>query len=81
MSASKDETSGRAIASLVFGILGITGTCTCVGSILAIALGAGEEGGIARAGVVLGWIGLAIWALAALVGVAFLVVGAVAEAF
>lgn len=80
MSATKEETSGRAIASLVFGILGITGTCACIGSILAIVLGAGEEGGIARAGVLLGWIGLAIWGLAALVWSGFLLFAVLAEA-
>jgi hypothetical protein len=54
------ETSGKAIASLVFGILGLTGTCPCLGPILAVVLGAGEERGVGRAGFILGWIGVAL---------------------
>ena len=52
--------SGRAVASLVFGILAITGVLPCIGSFLAIALGVGEETGVGRAGFVIGWISLLI---------------------
>ena len=80
-SASPEPASGRAIASLVFGILGVTFFAPCVGPILAIVLGNGEPGGVAKAGVILGWIGLGILALAAVVSAAFLLVGAIAHSF
>lgn len=72
---AQTETSGKAIASLVFGILGITQFLPCVGPIVAIVLGAGERDGVGRAGLILGWITLAIYAAVALVVVLFLVVG------
>ncbi len=58
-----DETSARAVLCFVFGILAITGTCTCVGAPIAIFLGMGETSGLARAGVILAWIHLAICAV------------------
>ena len=72
---SQTETSGKAIASLVFGILGITSFLPCVGPIVAIVLGAGERDGVGRAGLILGWITMAIYAAVALLVLAFLVVG------
>ncbi len=66
--------SGSAIAALVLGICGIV-LCPIVPSILALVFGykgrdevdrsGGAIGGrgMATAGVVLGWVGLAIWAL------------------
>ncbi len=56
--ASLDRASGKAVASLVFGILAITGALPCIGSVLAIALGAGEESGVGRAGVLIGLVSL-----------------------
>jgi hypothetical protein len=53
-------TSTRAVLSLVFGILALTGYCPCIGSFAAILLGAGEKSGVGRAGVVLGWVSLAM---------------------
>ena len=69
------ETSGKAIASLVFGILGITQFLPCVGPIVAIILGAGEKDGVGRAGLILGWITMAIYAAVALLVIVFVVVG------
>jgi len=74
------STDGTAIAALVFGVLGVPGCF--VFSILAIVLGnqaqariAANPGiggeGLARAGSILGWVGLALagaWILFALVG-------------
>ncbi|MGH2734264.1 MAG: DUF4190 domain-containing protein [Actinomycetota bacterium] len=71
--ADPDRTDGRAIAALVFGILGIT-ALPIVGSVIAVWLGitarrridADERIGgreLASAGVVLGWVGVGIWAL------------------
>src|SRR5262245_40611452 len=59
-----ENASTRAVLSLVFGILGLT-ILPCAGPIVAIVTGTGESGGIARAGVILGWIAIALYALAA----------------
>ena len=75
-----ETTSTRAVLSLVFGILAITGTCPCVGSILAVLCGAGDRSGIARAGVILGWISILFWALLAALCLFALGVGAFVEA-
>jgi cytochrome c biogenesis protein CcdA len=72
---AQKETSGKAVASLVFGILGITQFLPCVGPIVAIVLGAGETDGVGRAGLILGWITLAIYAAVALLALVFLGVG------
>ena len=72
---AQTETNGKAIASLVFGILGITQFLPCVGPIVAIVLGAGEKDGVGRAGLILGWITLAIYAAVALLAVVFFSVG------
>jgi hypothetical protein len=61
--ASSSETSTRAVLSLVFGVLALSGACPCIGGILAILLGAGEPSGVARAGVILGWVHFALTAL------------------
>ena len=55
-----ESNSTRGVLSLVFGILGITGGCPCLGSILAIVCGWGDSSGVGRAGVILGWVGLAM---------------------
>lgn len=54
-----DGPSGKAVASLVFAILGLT-CCPCVGSIVAVMLGLDEKSGVGRAGFHLGWIGPAL---------------------
>jgi len=59
-----EPASGRGIASLVLGILGITQVVPLIGPLLAIFLGAGEDSSAARAGRILGWITLALYALA-----------------
>ena len=71
-----EATSTSAVLSLVFGILGITGACPCIGSILAIVLGAGDRSGVARAGVILGWITILFWVLCAGAGVFALLLAA-----
>ncbi len=54
------EPTGKAIAALVFGICGIV-VCPIVGSIVAIVLGRYEPSPMGRAGLICGWIGLALW--------------------
>ena len=66
------RTNGYAIASLVLGILGITGPVFLIGPILALVFGysgkrqidesAGRENGrgLAVAGIVLGWVGIGL---------------------
>jgi len=54
-----EEASPRAVASLVLGILSYL-ACPLVFGIAAIVLGSGERSGIARAGVILGWINVAL---------------------
>ena len=53
-----EEPTGRAIAGLIFSILAFA-WCPCIGSIMGIVLGAGQKSGVARAAVILGWIGVA----------------------
>ncbi|WP_376791247.1 DUF4190 domain-containing protein [Thermoflexus sp.] len=79
MQAEK-TTSGKAIASLVLSILGLVGVLPIIGPILGIILGhqarseianrpealTGE--GLARAGIILGWVGLALTALGIICG-------------
>jgi hypothetical protein len=82
------ETSGKATASLVLGIIGLF-VCPIVCSIAALLLGyqakseiAASQGrlggeGNATAGIILGWVGLALYTLAIIVWVIIaLVVGA-----
>ena len=66
--------------ALVFGILSFNG-CPVLGAIVAIVLAQGSSSGVARAGSILGWVNLAICALALVVGLFFLVVGGVASQF
>jgi len=70
--ANPENASVRAIIALIFGILGILMLAPCAGPIVAIVVGTGEPGGVARAGVILGWITLALYAL--LAGLILLVV-------
>jgi hypothetical protein len=79
------RTPGQAYAALFLGIVGIV-LCPLVGSVLGLVFGymakseidrsGGQLGGrgIAIAGIVLGWVGLAIWGLL----VALVVIGALA---
>lgn len=60
-----EQASTRAVLALVFGILGVTCMLPCAGPIVAIVLGTGEQGGVGRAGMILGWITLAGYALLA----------------
>lgn len=57
------EVSGKAVAALVFSLLGIVGWCPCIGSILGVALGVGESHGVGKAAVIIGWIGIGLMAL------------------
>ena len=75
---TQGEASTRAVLALVFGILGVVHLLPCASPIAAILLGAGEPSGVARAGVILGWITLAQYALAALVLLLLLLVGGMA---
>lgn len=57
-----DEASGKAIASLVFGILSWF-MCPCAFGVVAIVLGAGERSGIGRAGFWLGVVNVVLMTL------------------
>jgi cytochrome c biogenesis protein CcdA len=72
--ARVEPASGRAVAALVFGVLGLT-VAPCVGPILAIVLGSGEPSGIAKAGVILGWIALALYAMFAFLVLLLILLG------
>ena len=62
-----DDVTGKAVAALICSLLGIVGWCPCIGSILGVVLGMGEKSGVARAAVILGWIGIGLCLLIALV--------------
>jgi hypothetical protein len=78
------QSSGNATAALVLGICGLT-VCPILCSILAIVFGGiakreidasgGRLGGrdAAKAGLILGWVSLALWGLGILAYVAFIV--------
>ncbi|MEX1025831.1 MAG: hypothetical protein WD226_12230 [Planctomycetota bacterium] len=71
-----EQANGKAVISLVFGILGIAGVCPIIGSVVAIVVGKDlPEDGVAKAGVILGWIGLALTALALLAFFVMLAMG------
>ncbi len=67
------STSGMAIASLVLSILGLIGVLPLIGSIVGVILGymakgqiAGSRGriggeGVAKGGIVVGWIAIVLW--------------------
>ena len=76
------RTSGLAIASLALGVIGFFAV-PVIASIIAIVLGSQaqkeiardptvEGAGLARAGIILGWIGLVLGILGVLFGLAFL---------
>jgi hypothetical protein len=66
------RTSGKAIASLILSLLGLVGVLPLIGSILGIIFGNQAKGeiarsggdlageGLAQAGVIIGWVGLAL---------------------
>ncbi|MCZ6597360.1 MAG: hypothetical protein O7B99_06970 [Planctomycetota bacterium] len=66
-----EEPTVKAIVGLIFSVLAFA-WCPCVGSILGIVLGAGEKSGVARAAVIVGWIGVAYILFAILVTLALL---------
>jgi hypothetical protein len=77
MADQPDSPTARGVLALVFGVLGMLCICPILGSIAAIALGMGQKDGMARAGVVLGWLTLLVIAALAALGMLFLVVGGV----
>ncbi len=78
---TSQEPSGRAIASLICGILGLAQVLPCIGPILAVVLGADERSGVGRAGYILGWIGLVLTVAVVVIGLLFLMVTAAFAAF
>lgn len=83
--AGARRVEGSAIAALVMGILGIVG-CPLILSIPAIIVGnqarnriredpSLDGDGMARAGVILGWIGIGVFAVGAVLALLFLVIG------
>lgn len=77
--ATGRRTEGRAVAALILGILGII-SCPLILSVPAIIVGnqaqqkiredpSLEGEGLARAGVIMGWVGVGIAALGILVGI------------
>ena len=80
------RTEGTAVASLILGILGIT-ACPLILSIVAVILGSQARAKIrndptldgdnlARAGVILGWVGIGMAALGLIIAVLALALGA-----
>ena len=61
---SDPPASGRAIAALVFGILGVIQVAPFLGPILALFLASGEPSSTARTARILGWIGIVLFFLA-----------------
>jgi len=71
-SPAASKTSGKAIASLILSLLGLVGVLSLIGSILGIIFGNQAKGeiarsggdltgeGLAEAGVIIGWVGLAL---------------------
>jgi hypothetical protein len=74
--AAPQQTHTMALVSLIFGILGLIGMCPGLGSIVAIITGGMAKNeiradpvrytgeGLAQAGVIMGWIGVALMVLA-----------------
>ena len=71
---SQQQTNTMAVVSLIFGILGLVGVCPGLGSIIALITGNMAKGeirrdpyryggdGLAKGGIILGWIGIALMA-------------------
>jgi len=70
---TSESPSTQSVLALVFGILSWV-ACPCVGTVAAIALGAGQSDGVGRAGFILGMINLVVLILSFVV---FLVVGGI----
>ena len=74
-----EETSSAGVVAFVFAILGISGMLPCIGPIVAVVAGSGDRTSLGRAGVVIGWITLGIYALVlallAVAGVVALIIG------
>lgn len=76
-------TNGLAVASLVLSLLGLLGILPLLGSVLGLIFGysarnqiaqsRGMQGGegMAKAGIIIGWVTLAIWALGICVAIIF----------
>ena len=60
---NEQETTGKAVLSLIFGILGIVGAMPILGPLVAIACGVGEDSGVGKAGLALGGITLFLYAV------------------
>ncbi len=75
------QPSGKAIAALVLGILGLLQLAPCIGPIGAIVFGWGERSGIGRAGLILGWIALALYAVVGFVALLLVILGGIAVPF
>lgn len=80
-STGGSEPSGKAIAALVLGILGLLQLAPCIGPIGAIVFGWGERSGIGRAGLILGWITLALYAVVSFVLLLLVILGGIAVPF
>lgn len=80
-STGSNEPSGKAIAALVLGILGLLQLAPCIGPIGAILFGWGERTGIGRAGLILGWITLALYAVVGFVALLLVILGGIAVPF
>ena len=74
------EGTGNAVASLIFGILGLV-FCPIICSVLALIFGyksrnLGEPAeGMATAGIILGWVGLALGVIGVVISVLFFTLG------
>jgi hypothetical protein len=55
-----DEVSSKAVAALIFGVLGLSHLCPCIGAAVAVGLGFGEKSGVGRAALVLGVVTLVL---------------------
>ena len=77
MATTPDSPSTKGVLALIFGVLGILCILPCIGPIVAIALGTGEPDGMARAGMILGWLTLLVYAALGAVLFLFFVVGGI----
>jgi hypothetical protein len=75
MTTETGKTSARGVLSLISGVLALLCLCPVLGSFVAIALGSGQKDGMARAGVILGWLALLVFVALALFTLLFLLAG------
>jgi Domain of unknown function (DUF4190) len=90
MPPAGQQTHTMAIVSLIFGILGLVGVCPGLGSIIALVTGNMAKGdiqrdparysgdGLAKGGIILGWIGVGLAVCGLCVGVIWLFTGGLA---